>query len=1281
MTPGLLIPLSFANGHDKTEPIVSAIISQNGTAVLGCQDGTSFLLHESRPSLHAAAPQDEPKFTRSSRPASPADSRTTSRSISPASTSSGLAPFVVASRARISSGITKEQVEAPKNFVDYDEEPDKLKDLLKGRRPTNKRGSLDASVATLSAEVTSKRKDGAYGSLLSANNSPAFTPVSTPSSPIANHQALEFQCHVFPPPRFGQPQVVADLMSTNDDCYLTLYVSGDLSVTSSLDGQCLTMVHMDDGHSSHSHHDVSVNGRSHRHGWLWRCLHRIQIAQSTFIVASGSINSDMVPPDIENDDNQQQSRLIVFEYTRGDQIGAASVALTQVAEWFVTGTSVGTSLDDGPAILHYVSWEKHLFLSSIQLTAAPLVQPFEIHSSHDQSGLAALPNPFKSNKVASIETVPVQEKEPVVERIVLKDCHDAGILDIPGVILGVRIRTMATQRILCWSESHLVGFQYIDTSLRPVFTNKMENIERVEWFTNAVYAIAFPDRIEVYSLVPWTPGSFPVLVHTLQTGLHDLVQMVSPLEALIVDRGNDNGELQVTRITYDQLSSNKTQRRSRRLLQTTSSESTSGQRGTLVTSVLPLDLDLIITGHDDGLLRTTSFSQLCQESLHISQKISDVALDGCIVSLHVVRNGRTKERYIVGGADDGSIAFWNADTFKLNARWIVFVTPLTHVFHLKSVSTGPLRGCVLCVSQDGTIAVFVIDGFQFLYIIPGSAFPLVRVCLGEDNLLLMYADRRARAWDIKTKEFWRSMNADKAEEMLAQGGWTDLYVRRFITEAIYVMKTISTSRNQTRIILSRRDRLRTLLSALLTHGLNKGIDEICQEDLDIPLSSVAVGITSHGSVATFTTKCASDRWCISGDVTASLALAITTALRALGLFEELTDATNTVASFYATSLASAAGEKYQHPSLAFLARHWLNGSQETRQSARFLFDAAVVRLTEESALSIAEQWQHHLPCLQPTADRETLRAALSLFICGYLAAEKYSLFPTSTLTDISKSIQLYLHDEQSLFRVLAVDLCSRGFHIWQHYIDAMEILRSLRHIRSNIGAQARSAVLQIAGSNTPLFMTTLGLDILSPVSVEYRKSVLQIVAFLIRKRPMVLYPNLPKLMESVVKSLDPNSTAHRDAVLDTATEILGHVVKTFPSIDFHTDTQRLAVGTSEGALVMYDLKTATRLYVLENHKKRIAACSFSPDGRRLVTLSLEESVVLVWKVGSSFSSFFNPGAPPRQGHAGSEPSRPYLLMWVMKMTIADSLRLVQFEWPAERSVRLKIRESVLTFST
>jgi len=66
----------------------------------------------------------------------------------------------------------------------------------------------------------------------------------------------------------------------------------------------------------------------------------------------------------------------------------------------------------------------------------------------------------------------------------------------------------------------------------------------------------------------------------------------------------------------------------------------------------------------------------------------------------------------------------------------------------------------------------------------------------------------------------------------------------------------------------------------------------------------------------------------------------------------------------------------------------------------------------------------------------------------------------------------------------------------------------------------------------------------------------------------------------------------------------------------------------------YELKTASRLYVLEPHRAPVSSVTFSPDGRRLLTVSLEEGAVTVWKVGSSLSGFFNVGGPPRQGALG-----------------------------------------------
>jgi hypothetical protein len=65
-----------------------------------------------------------------------------------------------------------------------------------------------------------------------------------------------------------------------------------------------------------------------------------------------------------------------------------------------------------------------------------------------------------------------------------------------------------------------------------------------------------------------------------------------------------------------------------------------------------------------------------------------------------------------------------------------------------------------------------------LYIVPGSAAPLSRISCAGNNLLLIYADRRGRLWDVKTQEFWRSMGLEKVNELLDQGGWTDLYVTR-----------------------------------------------------------------------------------------------------------------------------------------------------------------------------------------------------------------------------------------------------------------------------------------------------------------------------------------------------------------------------------------------------------------------------------------------------------------------------------------------------------------------
>lgn len=58
-----------------------------------------------------------------------------------------------------------------------------------------------------------------------------------------------------------------------------------------------------------------------------------------------------------------------------------------------------------------------------------------------------------------------------------------------------------------------------------------------------------------------------------------------------------------------------------------------------------------------------------------------------------------------------------------------------------------------------------------LYLIPGTRAPLSQIHVGEESILLVYANEQARLWDLRTQELRRSMPASQARELIARGGW------------------------------------------------------------------------------------------------------------------------------------------------------------------------------------------------------------------------------------------------------------------------------------------------------------------------------------------------------------------------------------------------------------------------------------------------------------------------------------------------------------------------------
>jgi hypothetical protein len=234
----------FENGES------SAYLPSSG-AVLGCEDGTLYIFHSAV--SNSAGAQDMTFHTedisimvQSSDPSPPSPlgrgppphrpSPSTSSSVSGFNS-----PFHIASHSRVVSGITAEKVEAPKNYINFEDEPDKLKDILKGRTPKDKiaDGSRPASEKSLrldkpsalsrrtSAQASAKKSHEVPKSLLSATNSPAFTPKSlsrspsplirSPASPsFSGSQSLSLRCHVIPP-RTGPGRSITGLRIVSEN--------------------------------------------------------------------------------------------------------------------------------------------------------------------------------------------------------------------------------------------------------------------------------------------------------------------------------------------------------------------------------------------------------------------------------------------------------------------------------------------------------------------------------------------------------------------------------------------------------------------------------------------------------------------------------------------------------------------------------------------------------------------------------------------------------------------------------------------------------------------------------------------------------------------------------------------------------------------------------------------------------------------------------------------------------------------------------------------------------
>ncbi|KAI9307901.1 hypothetical protein BJ944DRAFT_261192 [Cunninghamella echinulata] len=526
--------------------------------------------------------------------------------------------------------------------------------------------------------------------------------------------------------------------------------------------------------------------------------------------------------------------------------------------------------------------------------------------------------------------------------------------------------------------------------------------------------------------------------------------------------------------------------------------------------------------------------------------------------------------------------------------------------------------------------------------------------------------------------------------------------------------------------LKKKELVSTIMSILISAGIEPAFEQQCQENWILThqheknqmASFISYGIRGVNGYLTLVAPTTDEpsTWSLSPTLTATRLIAIALLLSSNDPTTTMTtmDGTsnNDMALFsnYVDALAKTIPH-YCSPSLSLLSKYWQDAK------ARFIFSVTLKQLDKDRIESLVDYWKNYLPISSTLNEADTQMMTRATNILGIIGCEQPELLDDATRKSTALSLTLLLsdanmdghpspHHESStaapstnhtmtdiltLTRILSsMELLSQGFKIWESYINASNVLRTLFSYATTLSLQhqfikqgAKNSIFTIAQSgHMPLVIGTLTFDTSNDKNIENRLSCLRIISFFIRMSPILLSDHVYRVIEAVVKTLDPNIPHMRESVLQSATSILHDLVKIYPSVDFNSTTQKLVVGTLEGATIVYDLQTATRSVVFEGHTGSVSVVKFSPDAKLIATGSLVDKTVRVWYSNLSLLGIFTSSFSSQKQNMGTQ-QKPYKIFSFALLDeegIEDPPQHIQFEWSSNRCVKLHVKDIVMSFN-
>ncbi|KOO35531.1 wd40 repeat-containing protein [Chrysochromulina tobinii] len=457
------------------------------------------------------------------------------------------------------------------------------------------------------------------------------------------------------------------------------------------------------------------------------------------------------------------------------------------------------------------------------------------------------------------------------------------------------------------------------------------------------------------------------------------------------------------------------------------------------------------------------------------------------------------------------------------------------------------------------------------------------------------------------------------------------------------------------------------LSYMTCWGVDPAFDAECSDVIGLrpPVPQVTFGVRGHGGNFSFLTPCAHTRhhrWQCSSHLTALHSIAAVTLANTLMMCPGYDDVRNACSSLV-THFSVVLPEKlplFCAPSLSLLASHYVDPVEEVQQAARALMEGTLHRMKPEVRQQLVAAWAPRvLRLAEPVRRASTAAAAgskevrvvaedlsspqgVSVLVLAVLTSRFFTPLDAELSTIVVNQLTALLDHPSELHRTAAAELLGKGYPIWKaHVADPPTLIRTLFLLSaatSNLppsppAATAKdaapplaspaapnrfqAALLAVGSSEPRAFCRAMGEHaafMSHPAHV--RRAAVNALISLVKARGVSLEAELPTVVAAVLRPLDPSVPSLREGCLVASTTALRELVKRYPMMAFHQGTQRLAVGTIEGVVILYDMRTATKWRILQGHEHAVTCLAFSAAGDLVASVSTEERTLRWWLAGS-----------------------------------------------------------------